>query len=217
MLQQAITLGGSRSLGRRQRPASNASTSSSSSSGQQLLHRRPLPPGLLASRPLLGKPPLFDLRGLAIGNGLTDPAIQVGGGRGVGWQRTHAFQPPGEPVAMRACSGSQLPPSANRLALHLVACALLACAGCPVTVLPGLQVMAHADTAFFQGYLDPQQRMRAMAMQLETVQLIGAGEPALHARGPACLPAYQLASAVLRADGSCYLQLLCSVNPPACC
>ena len=33
--------------------------------------------GLLASRPLLGKPPLFDLRGLAIGNGLTDPAVQV--------------------------------------------------------------------------------------------------------------------------------------------
>ena len=78
VLQQATALGGSRSLGRRQVPASNVSASSSnSSSAQPLLHRRPLSPGLLASRPLLGKPPLFDLRGLAIGNGLTDPAVQV--------------------------------------------------------------------------------------------------------------------------------------------
>ncbi|EFN52575.1 hypothetical protein CHLNCDRAFT_138581 [Chlorella variabilis] len=36
-------------------------------------------------------------------------------------------------------------------------------------------VMAHADTAYFQGYIDPHQRVRAMTMQLEVVQLIAAG------------------------------------------
>jgi carboxypeptidase C (cathepsin A) len=39
---------------------------------------RKLPPALAAARPLLSRPPLFDLRALAIGNGLTDPAVQVG-------------------------------------------------------------------------------------------------------------------------------------------
>ncbi|EFN52577.1 hypothetical protein CHLNCDRAFT_138584, partial [Chlorella variabilis] len=40
---------------------------------------------------------------------------------------------------------------------------------------PRYNVMAHADTAYFQGYIDPHQRVRAMTMQLEVVQLIAAG------------------------------------------
>ncbi|KAL4855518.1 Serine carboxypeptidase-like 50 [Chlorella vulgaris] len=40
---------------------------------------------------------------------------------------------------------------------------------------PASQVMAHADTAYFMGWIDPRQRLRAMTMQLEIVQLITAG------------------------------------------
>jgi vitellogenic carboxypeptidase-like protein len=46
------------------------------------------------------------------------------------------------------------------------------------------QVMAHADTAYFMGWIDPRQRLRAMTMQLEIVQLITAGE--LMSLGEAC-------------------------------
>ncbi|KAL4420440.1 hypothetical protein ABPG75_010096 [Micractinium tetrahymenae] len=89
------------------------STAGSSRAGSlRLTERRPVPPELLAARPLLAQPPLFRLAGLAIGNGLTDPATQV---------------------------------------------------------------MSHADVAFYGGFIDPRQRLRAMAMQLETVQLITAG------------------------------------------
>lgn len=70
ILSHAAAMGGARSLGRlgagRNRAAKLAG-----------LQRRPLPPHLLAQRPLLREPPLFELRGLAIGNGLTDPAAQV--------------------------------------------------------------------------------------------------------------------------------------------
>jgi hypothetical protein len=33
-----------------------------------------------------------------------------------------------------------------------------------------LQVMAHADTAYFMGYIDPMQRVHAMAMQAHRQQ-----------------------------------------------
>lgn len=33
-----------------------------------------------------------------------------------------------------------------------------------------------ADAAFFQGYMDEQQRLHASTLQLETVQLIAVGE-----------------------------------------
>ncbi|EFN52655.1 hypothetical protein CHLNCDRAFT_58790 [Chlorella variabilis] len=46
----------------------------------------------------------------------------------------------------------------------------------PASSVCHLQVMAHADTAYFQGYIDPHQRVRAMTMQLEVVQLIAADE-----------------------------------------
>lgn len=46
---------------------------------------------------------------------------------------------------------------------------LLACLSCP-------QVQAVADAAFFQGYIDEQQRLHASTLQLETVQLIAVGE-----------------------------------------
>jgi vitellogenic carboxypeptidase-like protein len=36
-------------------------------------------------------------------------------------------------------------------------------------------VTAHADTAYFMGYIDPRQRLRAMTMQLEAVRMIAAG------------------------------------------
>jgi hypothetical protein len=93
----------------------------------------------------------------------------------------------------------------------------------PLRWLAGLQVMAHADTAFFMGYLDPQQRMRAMAMQLETVQLISAGEEAgCLTSGPwlphpraLCVPAswHQLCCAQLAA-AICH-PVLSRVCPPA--
>jgi vitellogenic carboxypeptidase-like protein len=46
-------------------------------------------------------------------------------------------------------------------------------------------VTAHADTAYFMGYIDPRQRLRAMTMQLEAVRMIAAGrwEEAHAARG----------------------------------
>lgn len=73
ILSQAAALGGARSLGRLG-PARNRAAKLAT------LQRRPLPPHLhLAERPLLREPPLFELRGLAIGNGLTDPAAQVTG------------------------------------------------------------------------------------------------------------------------------------------
>ena len=87
--------------------------------------------------------------------------------------------------------------------------------------LAALQVMAHADTAFFQGYLDPQQRMRAMAMQLETVQLISAGMGACLPRRGACLLASwrqlccaQLAAATCLLSSVVSAPLLLLLSPP---
>lgn len=50
------------------------------STGHALRHVRPLPEELLLGREEeLGSAPRFKLAGLVIGNGLTDPAAQVGG------------------------------------------------------------------------------------------------------------------------------------------
>lgn len=65
VLQHAASLNGTRSLGRL------------AAGGAAPLRRRAVPPALLATRPLLRQAPLFDLRGLAIGNGLTDPILQA--------------------------------------------------------------------------------------------------------------------------------------------
>lgn len=70
ILSQAAALGGARSLGHLGGPPNRAARLAA-------LQRRPLLPRLAAERPLLREAPLFDLRGLAIGNGLTDPAAQV--------------------------------------------------------------------------------------------------------------------------------------------
>lgn len=57
----------------------NGTLPSGSAAGRHALtHWRAVPHHLLATRPLLALPPLFTLAGLAIGNGLTDPATQVG-------------------------------------------------------------------------------------------------------------------------------------------
>ncbi len=77
ILSQAATLGGTRSLGRLGGRPTNPAGPTNRSARLAALQRRPLPPHLLAQRPLLREPPLFDLRGLAIGNGLTDPAAQA--------------------------------------------------------------------------------------------------------------------------------------------
>lgn len=42
-----------------------------------------------------------------------------------------------------------------------------------------------ADAAFFQGYMDEQQRLHASTLQLETVQLIAVGEKKAHRGGSA--------------------------------
>lgn len=77
ILSQAVSLTATRSLGRLAPTAANGAP-------RRPLQHRPMPAQLAATRPLLAQPPLFDLRGLAIGNGLTDPAAQVGvGGGGV--------------------------------------------------------------------------------------------------------------------------------------
>ena len=77
ILSQAATLGGTRSLGQLAGRPTNPARPSDPTARLATLQRRPLPPHLLAQRPLLREPPLFDLRGLAIGNGLTDPAAQA--------------------------------------------------------------------------------------------------------------------------------------------
>lgn len=139
ILQQAVQHGAQRSRGRL--PPALAAGS---------LQHRPLPPALLATRPLLAKPPLFDLRGLVIGSGLTDPVTQVGCFRVIGLQCS---------IVQAACCRP------GPIVMPL-----------PATMFWGKsQVMTHADVAYFQGRLDKRQRLRAMAMQLETVQLISAG------------------------------------------
>lgn len=83
ILSQAAALGGTRSLGR-------LAASPSRTNRLAALQRRPLPPQLAAERPLLQEPLMFDLRGLAIGNGLTDPAAQVVFHAAVWRRRVHA-------------------------------------------------------------------------------------------------------------------------------
>ena len=174
---------------------------------RRLQHRRAIPPHLLASRPLLGEPPLFKLQALAIGNGLTDPAAQA---RGL-WLRSRAcfcclcLLLCLQLLLSTSCLAHHLhrhypaPPSFGSLplaaALHAACCRAAwsprlwhCCAASsrtlrllipslrPASSVCHLQVMAHADTAYFQGYIDPHQRVRAMTMQLEVVQLIAADE-----------------------------------------
>ena len=63
--------------------SSSATAVRSNARGHLPAHRRPLPRHLLrgsGAHPLLQEPPRFDLRGLVIGNGLTDPLRQVSSG-----------------------------------------------------------------------------------------------------------------------------------------
>ena len=110
ILSHAASLNGTRSLGRLAPGAANGAL-------RQPLQRRPMPPQLAATRPLLALPPLFDLRGLAIGNGLTDPVAQVGIGGGWIWVAVGAA--PAASLAdwgIRAASCSP----ASQLLLHLL-------------------------------------------------------------------------------------------------
>ena len=56
---------------------SNSTLASLNRGSPRLAERRAVPAALRAARPALARPPLFRLAGLAIGNGLTDPVIQV--------------------------------------------------------------------------------------------------------------------------------------------
>lgn len=184
----------------------------SAAGSQALSQRRPIEQALLAARPLLAQPPLFRLAGLAIGNGLTNPATQVPGLDGLqqpaSTRAAAVLAAPGAHCCMRAsptCWVSQLDRTACWLPLRVLQIVRMhggpcwpCCGGprpptppptpppplChralstlqPLPACPFLQVMSHADVAYYGGFIDPRQRLRAMAMQLETVQLIQAGK-----------------------------------------
>ncbi len=179
-----------------QSAAPNGTLLSDANAGSRgLSERRQIPQSLLDSRPLLAQPPLFRLAGLAIGNGLTDPATQVlkltGGQTAQGVHAASALALLRKFVAPACCSS---PPWAARGPADNVHVRAASLHGLPWWAqpppphrsprsqpppLPSLQVMSHADVAYFGGLIDPRQRLRAMTMQLETVQLISAGKALL--------------------------------------
>ena len=83
ILTQATRLNGTRSLGRLAGTstglgaAAGTAAAAAAAAAAARLQQRAVPAALAATRPLLRQPPLFEMAGLAIGNGLTDPAAQV--------------------------------------------------------------------------------------------------------------------------------------------
>ena len=159
--------------------------------GQALQHVRELP-----KRATDLGPPRFRLTGLAVGDGLTDPATQVAVNQSISelvrrWgavllpfhmchlyrQSCHERPPSLQGCAGRFQHGTALPGPGHVLRQGTLL------PECP----PGLQeheggdacmqVLQHADTAFYMGMIDMNQRIQVSVMQLRAAQLIFEGVP----------------------------------------